>query len=180
MSIAIRHRQPNGDLRRPTKTQREREAMSVAIKQPHRAGSRAPEHEWRCELFGRLILDKGWGFDDKGRRLAYGPSELWDAGNRFKREYHAWQRAKASKRAWENETRPAPRSTDEQAAIRHANEVIARYARTVEIFATQPSRVYEAAVNVILTDQAEDWTPGYGVVESAYDALVALAEYYAK
>lgn len=180
MTIAIRHRQPNGDLRRPTKSQRERDAVSVAVKQPHRAGARTPEHEWRCELFGRLILDRSWGFDDGGKQLRYGPRELWDAGNRFKREYHAWQRAKASRRAWANENRPAPRTVDEVAAIRSANEAIRRYADAVEIFAMQPARVYEAAVNVILEDQPEDWIPGHGVIESAYDALVALAEYYGR
>lgn len=178
MSIAIKPREANGRYQRPPLTQKERETIDVAAKQPHRKGSRVPEHEWRCELFGRLILDRSWGFDDKGKLLHYGPSELWEAGNKFKREYQAWQRAKASRRAWANENRPAPRTVDEKDAIRRANEAIERYSRTVGIFGDLPGRIYEAAVDVILTDQPEDYVPGYGVVESTYDALVALASFY--
>lgn len=186
MSIAIPHREANGRPKRPTRTQEERNTMSVAMKQPHRAGARVPEHEWRCELFGRLILDKHWGFDADGRRLKYGPSELWDAGNKFKREYHAWQRAKASRRAWENEVAPPSNSggltEDERRAkeIKAANDAIERYGKTVEVFASQPARVFEAATYVILDPQPEDWSPGHTTIESTYDALWALAEYYAR
>lgn len=179
MSIAIKEREPNGRHKRPPLTQEERETISIGLKQPHRKGSRVPEHEWRCELFGRLILDKAWGFDEQGRALHYGPRELWDAGNKFKREYHAWQRAKASRRAWANENRPASHAVDEAKAIQRANEAIERYQKTVGIFGYLPGRIYEAAVDVILADQPEDWVPAWGVVESTYDALVALAEYYA-
>jgi len=180
MSIAIPHREANGRPKRPTRTQEERNTMSVAMKQPHRAGARVPEHEWRCELFGRLILDRNWGFDGDGRRLKYGPAELWDAGNKFKAEYQAWQAARDSRRAWANENRPAPRSFDEQAAIRRANEAIARYAKTVEVFVSQPARVFEAATYVILDPQPEDSSPGHTTVESTYDALWALSEYYGR
>ena len=178
--ITIRHRQPNGDLRRPTKSAREREAMSVALMQPHRSGSRSPEHEWRCELFGRLILDQGWGFDATGRQLRHGPADLWNAGNRFKGEYQAWQRAKASRRAWANEERPHTGTADDVQAALRADAAIARYVGSLRVFEALPARCYEAAVNVILADQPEDWQPAYGVVESTYDALWALAEMYGR
>jgi hypothetical protein len=180
MTIAIKHREPNGRHQRQSRTKEEEATMKVVMDQPHRKGSRFPEHEWRAELFGRMILDRSWGFDDQGKRLRYGPAELYDAGNRFKREYQAWQRAKASRRAWANENRPAPRSFDEERSIQIANEAIARYGKTVEVFASQPARVFEAATNVILEDQPEDWSPGHTTIESTYDALWALAEYYAR
>lgn len=180
-SIVIPHREPSGRPKRKALTQKERETMQVALAQPHRIHARSPDHEWRCELFGRLILDNGWGFDERGQRLRFGPQELYDAGNRFKREYHAWQKAKASRRAWANEgARPTKGAPDDLRAAQAAEEAIARYVGSLRVFEGLPARCYEAAVSVILADHPEEWVAGYGEVESAYDALWALAEYYGR
>lgn len=179
MSIMIPHREPNGRHKRKALTLEERERIGVGLAQPHRKGSRFPEHEWRCELFGRLILDNGWGFEN-GKQMRHGPADLWNAGNRFKGEYQGWQRAKASRRAWAKEDRPRIGTVDDVEAAMRAEQAILRYHGSLRVFSAIPARCYEAAVNVILTDQPEDWYPAHGVVESTYDALWALAEMYGR
>jgi hypothetical protein len=177
--LAIRQRQPNGELRRPSRSARERAAIAVALAQPHRRAAKFPEHEWRCEAFGRLILDRGWGYDAAGRQLSPGPAELWNAGNRLKREYQAWQHAKASRRAFIREDRPTGAPGPEAEAVAAANRAIARFAATIALFERLPARCYEAAEVLLLADPPEDFAVPPAQAESLHQSLRALAGYFA-
>ena len=113
-----------------------------------------------------------------------GPKALYEAGKRFKREYKAWQKAVASKPPLEGPPPAAPvfsrrQRTEEQIAEDHA-KAREQYHRTMQVFRFLPDRCHAAAVECILEHQAEEHGPSFGAVESTYDALVALAEWYGR
>lgn len=154
-------RTPSGQISRA----KQQDPRMTALAQHHRAGRLS---EWRGSVVGRFLEDDRTLIRDLSRKT------LFDAANRFAKQYAAWQIAYASRRPLSvtNGASSAPEDTSRTA------KAINAYEKANTALQQRGHAVRQATHAIICDYRDESYVMPFHVAYHLVEGLMALCEHY--
>jgi hypothetical protein len=154
-------RTPSGQISRA----KQKDPRMTVLAQPHRAGKLS---EWRGSVVGRFLEDERMLLAKMSRKT------LFDAANRFAKQYNAWQTAMASRRplAVTNGASQAPEDTE------RARKAIEVYERANTALQQQGHAIRQATHAIICDYRDESYVMPFHVAYHLVEGLKALCDHY--
>jgi hypothetical protein len=154
-------RTPSGQISRAG----QKDPRMTVLAQPHRAGKLS---EWRGSVVGRFLED------DRVLVIGLSRKTLFDAANRFAKQYHAWQAAMASRRplAVTGGASLAPEDID------RAVKAVEAYERVNTALQQQGHAIRQATHAILCDYRDESYVMPFHIGYHLVEGLKALAEHY--